>query len=536
LTLPLLVKVKKINPQKLRLKLDKFSKIFLFYLVLSILIRIILFLRVGTLHGADVGRFATISHIFILKKNIVTNLQPYDMPTAYFYFPGSLILMTIGELIGINSIDFATLTSFLFSTVSSLLFYLIMRKLLTRKNAITAFFFYSFIFDIVLNYAMFGNFSYAFSTVYFFMLCLISLEMFFTDKKRLLILTLTILGLLSFHYFLAFSSVIFLLSIFTYEFVNKNRFFNKSKKIIYEYSKALIFSLILLLPFFFLFGRHFNAAFTKENVIDTLMISFYRQKMPLIDRIWNLFFISPSIVPSSIFIIAFFVFLIRVKKLIKDKKCILVYFFPYLSIQSFILFTNANFSRIVSSLWMIYVFAFSSFFTNPVLNVAILPIFYFVQSPSPIYFINALAPVEKLEPEILPWVIWEEFNDVMDFIKSNTPEDSIFLIDGGGSGCFGASASYGERIFPLTSRRVFYFTDYCWADYNRSEYRKRVDVYRRISINPDDPEALSDLKEYDVTHVFIGPNDVGLDFNLFSNSMNYELIYDEKNFKIFKIK
>jgi hypothetical protein len=533
---PLLIKIKDVEIKKPTLKLDRLSIIFLIYLILSVLIKVIVFLRVGTTLGADVGRFATISHIFLLKKNIVTNLQPYDMPTGYFYFPGSVVLMTIGELIGINSIDFITISTFLFSTMSTLIFYLLTSKILTRKKAITAFFFYSFVLDVVLNYAIFGNFSYAFSTTFFLMLCLISFELFFEKKERFLILTLSIFGLLSFHFYLIFPIVVLLLSLFTYEFVNEKQPFRKSRNIICNYFKALVISLILLLPFFYLFGSYFFLAFNKDNMIDTLMVSYERERFSFDEKIWNLFFISPSIIPSSIFIIAFVVFLIQINRLIKTKSAVFVYFFSYLSIQSYMLFTNANFQRVVTNLWIIYAFGFSSFFTNPILNIAILPVFYFVPSPSTIYFLNILTPVEKTEPEILPWVVWSEYYDAMNFIKKNTSENSVFLVDGGGSGCFGASASYGERIFPLTSRKVFYFTDYCWANYDKSDYRHRVDIYRRISINPNDSEALENLKEYGVTHVFIGPSDVGLKFELFSGSKNYELVYNEKNFKIFEIK
>jgi len=140
------------------------------------------------------------------------------------------------------------------------------------------------------------------------------------------------------------------------------------------------------------------------------------------------------------------------------------------------------------------------------------------------------------EPTIVPWVVWSEHSNAMNFIKDNTSLESIFLVDGGGSGCIGSGSSYGERIFPLTSRRIFYFTNYCWADYNKTEYRRRVDIYRRISIDPDDSEALAELKGYNVTHVFIGPGHVGLDPVLFSNSTNYELVYDEDNFQIFEVK
>jgi len=145
-------------------------------------------------------------------------------------------------------------------------------------------------------------------------------------------------------------------------------------------------------------------------------------------------------------------------------------------------------------------------------------------------------PVEKENPSFFPWIVWSHHKEAMDFIKENVPENAVILMDGGGSGCFGANPSAGERIFPLTSRKVFYFTNYCWAKYDREEYAKRVDLYRRIAIDPDDSETLQKLKEYGVSHVFIGPNDVGLKLRLFQESSKYRLMYDENDYKIFEIK
>jgi len=135
----------------------------------------------------------------------------------------------------------------------------------------------------------------------------------------------------------------------------------------------------------------------------------------------------------------------------------------------------------------------------------------------------------------VPWIIWNSFYEAISFIKYNTPENSTFLIDGGGAGCTGASASYGERIFPLTSRKIFYFSDYCWAKYDENEYRMRVSIYRELSINPSDEKLIKKLKEYNVTHIFIGPTDVALNKNLFYNSSFYKLIYENRDFKIFEV-
>jgi len=329
--------------------------------------------------------------------------------------------------------------------------------------------------------------------------------------------------------------MVFLFSIFTYEFVNKKKFFVKSKTLVFSYIKASVVALILLFPFLIKFGQYFPISFSKDNVVDLMTFAHDREVMSIDEKLWNILFVPHiGLMYSSLFVIGIVSFVLSLKKFIKDKKIILVYFFIFLILQNFIIFNNLNLSRAVSFSWLVYPITFSFYLTNPFLNIVILPIFYFFESPSPLYLIKILTPIEQ--PGIVPWVVWSGYNEAIAFIRENTMIDSIFLIDGGGSGCTGASSDYGERIFPLTSRRIFYFTDYCWANYDKSEYRKRVEIYRKISINPDDHEALADLKGYNVTHVFIGPNDVGLNSKLFLNSSNYELIYDENKFQIFKIK
>ena len=172
-------------------------------------------------------------------------------------------------------------------------------------------------------------------------------------------------------------------------------------------------------------------------------------------------------------------------------------------------------------------------FSKSSFNLIFLLVLSVVIQPSLIFYILNLHPV--YETGHIPWIIWPEFKEVMEFIKQNVPLDSTFLIDGGGAGCTGASSSYGERIFDLTSRKIFYFTDYCWAEYDENDYRKRLEIYRKISINPDDKDSIISLKNFNVTHVFIGPISVGLDKNLFLNSKYYKLTYERNDFYIFEI-
>jgi len=170
------------------------------------------------------------------------------------------------------------------------------------------------------------------------------------------------------------------------------------------------------------------------------------------------------------------------------------------------------------------------------LNAFLMGLFYYIPSPTVSYYINVLKQTEIDNKNIYPWVIWNDFYKAIGFIKTNTSSDSVFLIDSGGAGCFGSSSSYGDRIFPLTSRRPFYFTDYCWAVWDLDDYENRVNLYREISINPNNDTLINNLKEYNVTHVFIGPYDVGLNYTLFKNSKHYEEMFNENRFSIFKIK
>jgi uncharacterized membrane protein len=143
--------------------------------------------------------------------------------------------------------------------------------------------------------------------------------------------------------------------------------------------------------------------------------------------------------------------------------------------------------------------------------------------------------MKPMENPAVPWIIWPEYNDMIRFIQQSIPPNATFLIDGGGAGCTGANPSYGERIFPLTSRKIFYFTDYCWAEYNRTDYQNRVELYRRVSINPDDDKTFKELKSYNITHVYVGPYSVGLKAQLFSKSEKYKLVFEKNGNYIFQL-
>jgi len=188
-------------------------------------------------------------------------------------------------------------------------------------------------------------------------------------------------------------------------------------------------------------------------------------------------------------------------------------------------------SRLSTFIWLFYAIAFGIVFDSPKSFLLIFLILPFVLSPSPFFWVREFTP----EQREVPWVLWGGFYKTINFIENNISEDAVFLIDGGGIGCTGASANYGERIFPLTSRKIFYFTDTCWAQYDMEDYEKKVDIYNKISINPDDKRALELLKSYNVTHVYVGPYSIGLNSTLFLNSKHYSEVFRYGNTHIFQI-
>jgi len=518
-----------------RIKLDKTSKIFLFYIIICLSVYSYLFLETGTILGADAGRFAIISHIWYLK-GITTDLRPYDMPSGFFYFPELILILSSMEHLGINPIDGTTILAFITSFLTNITFYFLAKKFIGRDKAVHAFFFYSMLFPITLNYAVFGTFNYAFSILWFYVLAIFSYEIFFEEKNRTILLGLALLMLALFHIYIIFVLISFLFGLITYEFVNL-RELKRTKKLIFSYSKAFIIAFILGIPFLMLFYDYIPVAFDKRNTIDLLSFTHTRQKESNLYTMLKTIIISPQIgiLYSSIYIIAFLFFVVTIKKfLFENKRLVILYFLIYIIFFNLCAFNDLNLQRTTSMVWIPYAMDFGLILTNPALNVATLPIFYFVQSPSPLYLINVFNPTNGAK-QVLPYVIWSDYMKAMDFIKEEVPLNSTFLIDSGGSGCTAVSSSYGERIFPITERKIFFFTNYCWAEYNRSDYSERVDLYRRVSINPDF-DVLEDIKKYNLTHVFIGPNDIGLKLEYFVNSTNYEMIYNESGFYIFKIK
>lgn len=516
------------DKEKISSKNIKFSLWFFLLFVICFTVNIALFFHHKSIVGADIGRFGIISHALFLKGKFETDLTPYDMAKDFFYFPGTILLSPLFEIVGINPIAFLSFLTFFFSSLYGLPVYLITKKLFNDDIAISSFLFSSFLFNPVINIGFFGVFPYAIAI--FFLLSFI--YFFLENEKDSLILYSCLIDVVCFHAYLLIllfpfliAAVILKWSLFSFLFEKK----------FWKFSPIF---LLFLFPYFLKTHGGLFIPFEWEKKLDIFMFSTFNRNLSLEKVIQYILFSSPVGFNFSIFLVVgliLFIFsMIRYHKNFKFGTQFLTLSFLLSFVMLFVLFNDMNFARSIWINWFFYSIGFGLIFSDKILNLFILFLIALTTlSPSVFSYFNLYPTYNQGQ---IPWIVWNSFYDAINFIKHNTQLNSTFLIDGGGAGCTGASASYGERIFPLTSRKIFYFSDYCWANYDKEEYRKRVELYRKISINPNNLEIINMLKQkYGITHIFIGPTDVGLNKNLFNNSTFYKLIYENKDFRIFKI-
>ena len=500
-------------------------------LVVSIIIRTYLLLQVKTIIGADVGRFTIISHSLFLKNKIALDLRPYDDARGFAYFPGAFTIPLLLELLGFDPIFGTTIFLFLVDFFSLLAYYLFIREVFHGNVATLSLFFYSFFFDPLLNMGVFGVFPNALSIFFLILLFHSFYQTFSNEEVNPLTYSILLVGMFSFHIYPALTLLVYLLAILT-SAITEGKFTKMLRSLTLVCAKMLPLAFLLVFPVVTLMYNYFGISFQKDNVADILMFS--RWKIANLERVTEALFSTPvglRVTPLSI--AGFIFFLFAAPSLVKKGKLFIVLYTFYSTFLSYLLVINFNLARSVFGMWFIYSISLALFLKNWKVNFLLLVPFLFIESQSPLFLMLHLRPIEN--PQV-PWVVWDSFFETMAWIKNNVPLNATFLIDGGGAGCTGANPSYGERIFPLTSRKIFYFTDYCWADYDKKLYEHKVDIYRRISINPDDKEALEELKKFGVTHVYIGKYWVGLNPKLFMKSKNYHLIYKDGENYIFEIK
>jgi len=523
------------NQKKTLAKPSKIGLYFILILLVSVVFRVLIISKIGTLIGTDIAKFATISHAMKLKEGITPDLRPYDLASSFFYFPLSFTLPLIIETLGIDAITSITYFSFLFNILTIVAFYILVSKILDHKKALYATFFYSMFFDVSLDYLMSrGVFSFAIAFLPCF-LCMYLLIEYFNGVKKRNLLFFSFLFLFLTHWFLFFVLFAFLISLFLYEYYSE-RGFSKSKGIIIEILKIIPLILISTLPFLILFGPIYP---TQEIVkaADWKIYEIDIERASFLNKIFAIIFENfATIIGSVSYSLGFLVSILTFNELVKNKRLVIAIFFILLIFSSFFYIHSITWKRSADYTKIVYPISFSFLFNHPLFIGISFISSPFVQNTPVWYYYNIPDRVEGK---------YQFFFDVVDdnelkafeFIKENISENATFLLDDGGAGCLGGQPfSHGERIFPLTSRKLFYFTNSCPLKIDWDDYQHRVDLYRNISINPDNDEILNELKDnYNVTHIYIGPVHVGLNPELFKRSKNYELVYHEKEIYIFEI-
>jgi hypothetical protein len=278
---------------------------------------------------------------------------------------------------------------------------------------------------------------------------------------------------------------------------------------------SLLITFLLVLPTIIEFQY---GLLGSENFVD---YRFLGPDFELFDMIYFAVFNDGAIPTSNVLYgIGLFVALLLFKQF-KEKKRVILYFM-IMSLALSLGFVNLQITnRAVSFTKLVYPFSLSMVFANPYAATATLA-YSFINPGSPAWVI--------LNQNVEPFYRTVSINEleVFEYIKSHTPSNSTFLIDGAGSFHYG---SHGDRIFLMTSRRILYYDLFM----EQSEYQSRLDLFRRITVNPDDEVAIESLKGYNVSHIYIGPGDIILNPELFSDSIYYNLIWQKGEVYVFEI-
>jgi hypothetical protein len=490
----------------------------------SIVLKLLFFARANWMPiGTDVVRWGTVTHSWFLKGQITPDLQPYFSSGNYFsYTPLTLILGLVAETLFFDPITGATLISCLLSTMSVITFYMLCREFLGEKKALYSSLYYVALFDSSFIYII-NRFLYSFASGFFpLFLSMYYLTRAFKDGKADRFLVPVLVFLATSHFFHLFPLLIFLICLYI---VRRDR--EVLLDILKKSLLAVVMAVLVFLPYLIVFmGNigHTNQPYVSAEWTMYETFSELANASPL-ERLL-VYILANGMEPYYGFFYGFGLVLmfLAVKRFSKSRKT-LSYFFMICLITSFFYTTNVMFIRFSTFPKMLYPLATSIFFSDPSSAIILTGMSFFVERTPAWYAMN------DFNNTYLDIVTSEEI-DAYEFIRQNVPEEATFLIDGGGQGIFeGHSGSHGDRIFVLTSRRVFYYSGIM----ELGEYQKRLDVYRRISINPDNLAAIQELKDYGVTHVYVGPADVGLNENLFIKSENYELLWREGDVYIFEI-
>lgn len=516
-------------------KHSNIDRYFILILLISVIFRLLILSKIGSLIGTDITKFAITSHAMKLKKQITPDLRPYDLAHSFFYFPLSFTLPLVIETLGIDAISSITYFSFFFNILTIVAFFMLASKILDHKKALYATFFYSMFFDVSLDYLMSrGVFAFAIAFLPCF-LGMYSLLEFFNGKRKTVLLFFSSLFLFLTHWYLSFVLFAFFISLLLYEYY-KEKIFSKSKGILIEILKIIPLILILTSPFLISFGLNFPIQ-RIEKAADWKMYEKEVEEAPLKDKIITIIFENfATPIRAVSYSLGFLVSILTINELTKNKRLIITIFLILLIFSSIFYIHSITWKRSADYVKIVYPISFSLIFNHPLFIGISLISSPFVENTPVWYYLNVPDNLKKEQQFFFDVVSKNELR-AFEFIKENVSENAIFMIDGGGAGCVGGQPfSHGERIFPLTSRKLFYFTNSCPFNFDWKNYQKRVDLYRNISIDPNDGEALDELKnKYNVTHIYIGSNHVGLEPKLFKASKNYRLVYHDEEVYIFEI-
>jgi hypothetical protein len=531
-SLPVVYVFRRFQYKKSSEKMSNNIFLFLFLIILfCIVIRSLIILKIGTLIGTDVTKFATISHVFKLKGEITPDLRPYFPSSSFFaYSPVSIIIPLFFDILGIDTITGITLLSFLFDILSILAFFAFVREFVDNSHSLYATFFYSIFFDLSFIYLMSrGLFSFANGFYPLYLSFLILIKLFKKEKLHFLPFFVFPFVLLS-HPLDILAFITFFFSIIIYETVTSNKF-SIGKRIFFDVIKAILITIILTSPYLFIFLPYVGDAQKIEKLADLKMNEVGIEKLSILQKIQGVIFSDgATLFQTILYPLGFIITLLFLNKFFYDKKLILLLFFVFTLISSMFYMNSVFFRRSIDFPKIIYPVSFSLAFNNPIFTAISLVSSPFL-SNTPVWFYLNL-PFNNEYSSYYDVVTKDEI-DAFEFIKNNVPLNSTFLLDGGGSGGIeGHIFSHGERIFPLTSRKILYNSGLMEI----SDYQNMIEIYSKVAIDPNNEGNLMLLRKFNVTHVYIGPKSVGLNLNLFLNSKNYKLIFNEGEVFVFEIK
>ncbi len=513
---------------------------------LSLLAFLILFAKFNFAPiGTDSTRFAYFAEIFGQEDAFLTDLSPYEDVRSFFYFPLPIVFPAYLRHLGIPPLDGISLASILLGALSSVAFLMFAREIFPkdRKAPFLSAAAYVLFFNIPLTYfAGRGVLAYSISW-FFFLLGAVPIARLSRgnagnwaglDFPDILFLLVGISGMLLSHWYLLAGFSILSLSFLAF---HGRRGSWKPVALAYSVSLAIV------APFFSALFLSSGNPVPVERVSEWKYGEYYFEQAGIPERIARGLVSDPEIGAisgghSAAYVLAL---ALALAYSLSGRFPKGLAFFLIIAIFLSILLSNSiTHRRTVDYLRLTYPLgiglAFSAILGRKgqipkavaIVAVAILSISTFstpwILAKIPEIDMTNFDPVAPGEKE------------AFSFIREKTPKSAVFLIDGPGIGCVGGQAgSHGERIFPETGRRVFLFTNYCWANYDKGEFFRKIDIYRRISINPDDPSALSELISSGATHLYLGPSSLGLDRSLLSESANYKKIFSSGGAEIFEI-